>query len=288
MFATAAVLGGLAALLALVPVPFRTVAEGVVWLPEEGIVRARAEGFVAKVVATPGSWVRRGDVLIECEDRDVQTEVRVLEAQMRELVAKHRQVVRDNRVQANLIEEQMRFVEQNLARARERLGELTITSQAPGLFVMPQAGDAYGRYVQKGQTLAHVIDVETVTVRTLVSQQDIDLVRQSTERVDVRLAERLAEVTPALVKRVVPAASDQLPSPALGSQGGGEVALDPSDQEGRRTVHKFFQVDVELDAEKRSVHIGGHAYIRFHHGWQPIGVQWYRSARQLFLSRLSV
>ena len=288
MFATTAVLGGLAALLALVPVPFRTVAEGVIWLPDEGIVRARAEGFVTKVVATPGTRVRRGDVLIQCEDRELQTQVRVLEAQMRELMAKHRQVVRDNRVQAELIDEQMRFVDESLARARERLTELTITSQAPGLFVMPHASDVYGRYVQKGQTLAHVIDADTVTVRTLVSQQDIDLVRESTERVDVRLAERLADVIPALVKRVVPTATDELPSPALGSQGGGQVALDPSDQEGRRAVQKFFQIDVELDAEKRPVHIGGHAYIRFHHGWEPIGVQWYRSARQLFLSRLNV
>jgi putative peptide zinc metalloprotease protein len=74
----------------------------------------------------------------------------------------------------------------------------------------------------------------------------------------------------------------------LGSQGGGQVALDPRDQEGRRAVQKLFQVDVVLDTEKRPVHIGGHAYIRFHHGWEPIGVQWYRSGRQLFLSRLSV
>jgi putative peptide zinc metalloprotease protein len=182
----------------------------------------------------------------------------------------------------------MKVVAENLARARERLGELTITSRARGLFVMPEAGDVYGRFVQKGQTLAHVIDVDTVTVRTLVSQQDIDLVRQATWRVDVRLVERIADSKPALVKRVVPAASDQLPSPAFGSQGGGEVAVDPADQEGRRSVQKYFQVDVELDAEKRPVHIGGHAYIRFHHGWEPIGVQWYRSARQLFLSRLSV
>jgi putative peptide zinc metalloprotease protein len=288
MVATTAVLGGLAALLALVPVPFRTIAEGVVWVPDEGIVRARAEGFVMKVVATPGTWVRTGDVLIECEDQDLRTQVRVLEGQMRELLAKHRQVVRDNRVQAELIDEQMRFIEQNLARARERLSDLTITSQAPGLFVMPHAENLSGRYVQKGQTLAHVIDSNTVTVRTLVSQQDIDLVRGSTERVDVRLAERLADVIPALVRRVVPSASEELPSPVLGSQGGGQVALDPRDQEGRRAVQKLFQVDVVLDTEKRPVHIGGHAYIRFHHGWEPIGVQWYRSGRQLFLSRLSV
>jgi putative peptide zinc metalloprotease protein len=288
MFASLAVLAGIAALLAVVPVPFRTVAQGVVWVPEEGIVRARAGGFVTKVVATPGTWVDPGDVLIECEDDELRTEVRVLEAQMRELLAKHRQVERESRVQAELLNEQMKVVAENLARARERLGELTITSRARGLFVMPEAGDVYGRFVQKGQTLAHVIDVDTVTVRTLVSQQDIDLVRQATWRVDVRLVERIADSKPALVKRVVPAASDQLPSSAFGSQGGGEVAVDPADQEGRRSVQKYFQVDVELDAEKRPVHIGGHAYIRFHHGWEPIGVQWYRSARQLFLSRLNV
>jgi hypothetical protein len=36
------------------------------------------------------------------------------------------------------------------------------------------------------------------------------------------------------------------------------------------------------------VHVGGRAYIRFDLGWQPIGYQWYRNARQLFLSRLNV
>jgi putative peptide zinc metalloprotease protein len=105
--------------------------------------------------------------------------------------------------------------------------------------------------------------------------------------VEVRLAERRERIDQAMVKRIVPAASDQLPSVALGSQGGGQLALDPSDKEGRKVVQRFFQVDVELPAD-RPVHVGAHAYIRFDLGWEPIAVQWYRSARQLFLSRLNV
>ena len=53
-------------------------------------------------------------------------------------------------------------------------------------------------------------------------------------------------------------------------------------------MQKWFQVDVELAGEKRPVHVGGRAYVRFDHGWEPLGFQWYRDARQLFLSRFNV
>ena len=286
--ASIGVISGLAILLLAVPVPFRTVSEGVVWIPEEGIVRARADGFVVKVVATPGTRVKPGDVLIECQDRDLLTDLDVFEAQLRELEAKHRQVARDNKVQAEMLDEQMRYVQANIQRARERVADLVILAQAQGVFVLPTEGDLPGRFVRKGQTLAHVIDADTVTVRTLVSQQDVDLVRKSTKGVDVRLADRLADTRAGLVTRVVPSASEQLPSPALGSQGGGAAAVDPSDREGKRAVQKYFQVDVEVGGEKRSINIGGHAYVRFDHGWKPVAFQWYLHARQLFLSRLNV
>ena len=281
-------LGGLVVVVAAVPMPMRTLTEGVVWVPEEGIVRAGADGFVARVVATPGTWVKPGDVLIECLDVEVATEGRVLEAQLRELDARHRQAVVDSRVRAELIDEQRKVVQENLARARERLQQLTVRAEIAGLFVMPKASDLFGRFVRRGQTLGHVVDVDTVTVRTLVSQEQIDLVRQDTHSVEVRLAERFGGVAHATMRRVVPAASNELPSPALGTQGGGVVALDPADREGRKSVQKYFQVDVQLAGEKRPVNIGGRAFVLFDHGWEPIAFQWYRQARQVFLSRLNV
>ena len=47
--------------------------------------------------------------------------------------------------------------------------------------------------------------------------------------------------------------------------------MDPGDKDGRKTMQTWFQVDVELPAEDRRVHIGGRAYIRFDLGWEPIG-----------------
>jgi putative peptide zinc metalloprotease protein len=136
--------------------------------------------------------------------------------------------------------------------------------------------------------LAHVVDVDIVTVRILVSQEQIDLVRQDTRAVEVRLAERFGRIAHASIQRVVPAASNELPSAALGTQGGGIVAVDPTDREGRKSVQKYFQVDVQLAGEKQPVNLGGRAYVRFDHGWEPIVFQWYRGVRQVFLSRLNV
>lgn len=288
LLTSAGVLLGLIFLLAVVPVPFRTMAEGVVWVPEEGVVRGGADGFIDKVVATPGAWVEPGDVLIQCRDPDVDTEIRALEAQVVELGARHRALFQEDRVRAEIVDEQRRYVEQGLQRAQERKADLTVRARAQGLFILPLAENLPGRFLRKGQQIAHVVQRDTMTVRTVIAQQDIDLVRHASREVEVRLAERRSETKKATVTRIVPSASDQLPSPALGSQGGGQLALDPSDKEGRKSVQRFFQVDVELPVGERPMHVGGRAYIRFDHGWQPIGFQWYRNIRQLFLSHLNV
>jgi putative peptide zinc metalloprotease protein len=288
MSATAAAVLGLVGLFFVVPVPLRTTAQGVVWLPEEGFARAGADGFVEKVVVAPGTWVKAGDTLIETSDVLLLTELKVLQARVLELDARYREQSATDRVRAQILDEERRFAIQNLERAKERASELTIKAKAEGEFVLPRAADMPGRYVRQGELLAHVVNREAIIVRAIVSQQDIDLVRNATRGVEVRLAEHIADKVRASVKRVVPSASEQLPTAALGTQGGGQVAVDPGDKEGRKALQRYFQIDVELPPAERALHVGARAYVRFDHGWEPLGFQWYRRARQLFLSRFNV
>jgi putative peptide zinc metalloprotease protein len=283
-----AVVAGLVAVLALVPVPFRTRAEGVVWIPDEAFVRAEVDGFVKQVVATPGSTVRPGDLLIVCDDPAVETDVKVLEGQLREIKARVREQLVDNLVKAKMLEEEQRYIEERLARARERQSELGIRSRAAGTFVLPKAADLPGRFVKRGELLAHVVDLKTITVRTIVDQGDIDLIRHQTRDVQVRLAERLADPMPATIARLVPAASEELPSQAFGSEGGGQVPLDPQDPKGQKALKKLFQIDLELPTQHRLLNVGGRVYVRFDHGREALATQWYRQGRQLFLARFNV
>jgi len=142
--------------------------------------------------------------------------------------------------------------------------------------------------VKRGELLAHVVDLKTITVRTIVDQGDIDLIRHQTRDVQVRLAERLADPMPATIARLVPAASEELPSQAFGSEGGGQVPLDPQDPKGQKALKKLFQIDLELPTQHRLLNVGGRVYVRFDHGREALATQWYRQGRQLFLARFNV
>jgi putative peptide zinc metalloprotease protein len=284
---TLLLLGGLVGTIGFLPVPSRTGAEGVIWIPEEAMVRAGADGFVSRVAARPGNRVRPGEVLIECRDPELLNRVRVLTARLRELRARYDEQRPTDRVKAGLVQEEIRFVEEDLARAQERVGGLVIRSQADGTFVLPMAEDLPGRFVRRGEVLGYTVNLDRITVRAVVSQAHIDQVKHRTRAVEVRLSERVGETVPVAVRREVPGASERLPSPALGMSGGGRVAVDPRDAQGVTAMERVFQVDLELPSQFALLNVGGRAYVRFDHGLEPLAVQWARQIRQLFLARLN-
>ena len=272
----------------LAPVPYRSVVEGVVWIPEESLVRAGTDGFVERFVASSGSRVRQGDALIVLRDSDLGVRVAMLRARVRELQARYDEQRPVDRVKAEIIEKDLRYARQDLGQALERVEALTVRSGTAGAFIVPTPEDLPGRFVKKGEQLAYVVELATVTIRAAVPQGAIDLVRFHTVGLEVRLAESLADTVPATLRRIVPAASERLPTTALGSAGGGQIVVDPRDPKGVTATQKVFQVDVELAARSLRLNVGGRAYVRFDHGSRPLALQWYRTVRQLFLSRFNV
>jgi putative peptide zinc metalloprotease protein len=287
-----AVAGGAALAAALVvlalPLPWRTQAEGVVWIPDEALVRAGTGGFVERVHATPGARVRVGDPLVDCRDPELQAQAQVLAARLRGLEVQRREARLRDLPRAQMLADEIEALGRRLQRVQERLDALVIRSGATGTFVADGIQDWPGRFVEQGELLAHVVEVDTLRVRAVVPQEDIELVRERLRRVELRRAERLDQVLEGRVTRLVPAASPALPSPALGSAGGGAVAVDPRDESGTSAVAPFFQVEIELPAPEQGPAVGGRVHVRFDHGWEPLASRWARALRQLLLSRLDV
>lgn len=284
--------GGLSAALLLfiilVPLPSWTRAEGIVWVPEEALVRAGTSGFVDRVVMAPDSAVRKGDLLIECVDPLLKAEVRVQRAQLNELQARYYAEILTDRVKAQVTQEEITNARANLSRSEERFRELMIRSQSNGMLVVPRSEDLLGRYLRQGELIAYVLNTDRPTVRVAVSQSDVDQIRNRTRRVEVRLAERVSEVIPATVTRTTPGASERLPSTALGSSGGGAIAIDPRDPQGTKTLEKVFTVDLELTKPAGTVYVNDRVYVKFDHGFETLAVQSYRSLRRLFLRWFNV
>lgn len=277
-----------AGLLLAVPVPLGTVAEGVVWIPENAQIHAQTAGVIVRIVARPNAHVQAGVPLLELEDPFLAAQVRVMEAQVKELELRLAAVEVDDRVQAKIIRARIRHAAGALALNRQRAAYLLVRSPRPGKFLLPRDEDMPGRFVDKGDLLAFVVDEANPIIRVIVPQADIDLVRQRTRRVDVRFVDRVGEVFPAVIERQVPAATNRLPSRALSTAGGGEFAIDPQDPTGEKTLETVFQLDLGIPGTLPQTTVGGRVFVRFDHGLEPVAWRIYRSVRQLFLSRLNV
>ena len=284
--ASAAIAFGAAGFLLLVPLPLFTSAEGVVWPPEGAQVRAGANGFVIEFLSAPDATVRAGDALVLTRDPSLEAEIAVLEARVAELRARRHAERTVERVQAQMTGDELASVEAELARARER--EVIVRSSADGRFVAVLGPDLVGRYLEAGALVGYVIADSISSARVVIPQSDIALVRGRTLGVEVRLAGRVAEVFPARIRRQVPAASNRLPSAALGTRGGGRLPVAPGDDEGTQTLETVFQLELALPAHAGVREVGGRAYVRFYHGSEPLAMRGLRALRRLFLRQLGV
>ena len=276
-------------LLFKLPLPYRTTAEGVIWLPEQAMVRMGYEGLVDRLLVTPGTLVKKGEPLVRSHDLTLEAQIRHAEAKVEELEADyHAQFVTD-RAGAGIVREQLESEKANLGVLRAHAEGLLARAGSDGIFMSPMAADLPGSFFKKGELLGYVLDKMRPVARVVVPQEEIDLVRQAT-RVRVRFVHRPDLVTTGRIVREVPAGGEYLPSRALATEGGGHIVIDPRDQKDAKALERFFQLDVELTgADVRPYpFFGERVYVRFDHGKAPLGLQWYRAIRLLFLSHFHV
>jgi putative peptide zinc metalloprotease protein len=280
---------GVLLLLFALPAPLWTRTQGVIWPPDQSQLRAGADGFVERVLIPDGQTVAAGEALIVSEEPFLDSRVKLLESRQRELQLQVTQAQTVDQVQVGILREELAAVVGDLKRAREQVDSLTLRSPRAGVFIAPQRDDLPGRFVRKGQLIAYVVDpADHLTVRAVVSQDNIGLLRERIRRVNVLPTEWGLPAFTAELRRAVPGGTQQLPTAALGTAGGGPFAVDPRQGDGRQTLARVFEFDLALPKDAPARFLGNRVYVRFDHGYEPIGLQLYRSLRQLLLRRFDV
>ena len=285
---SAGLIGVIGGFLLYVPMPYHTEAEGIIWLQEEALVRAGANGFISEILAQPGMRVSRGDALVRSVDPQLMAKLRSGEAQVAEWKANYAIELLKDRSRAEMVRQKLVHEEAELAVARQRAADLTVRAQTDGTFIVPQALDLPGRFYHRGDLMAYVIGSSQPLARVVVSQDAVDRVRAGTDRVRVRMVDHPSSIVTGQIVRAVPGGDEFLPSKALSVDGGGDIATDPREQKGAKAMQRMFQFDVALEWTAPVDHFGQRVYVRFEHDDEPLSVQFYRRVRLLFLSRFSV
>ena len=285
-----AIAGGAAVALVLVlfviPAPFSTTAQGVVWLPEHARVRAQTGGFVVEVLAADGQEVKKGDALLVLSDPELLAQAAAARAQAYALEIEYTRAMGIDTPMSQSIKEELAAKRAEVVDLQRRIDSLRVVSQVDGRLVMPRPQDLPGKYVARGEVLAHVLRSEDIAVKVAVPQADAGLITSGTEEVQVALTDQRNEILPAKLTGGVPAATAMLPTASLGDRAGGPVETDPGDKDGLRTLEPVFLFDVQL-ASTQLQRVGSRAWVRFDHGARPIGVQWHRRLHQLLLKQFN-
>lgn len=279
---------GAAALLVgvfVLPMPYVTRAQGLVWLPDEARVRNEVDGFVDQVLVEDGQQVRKGQALVQLSNPDLEAERAQLAARIASQQIAYQGALLQQPASAVALSEALDKLAAQLADLDRQRAALQLRSPVDGTVGLPAAKDLPGRYFPRGSVIANVLNPDTMTIRAVLPQTEVDLLRQPVRRIEARIAEARTHTLLAQVANLEPAAGYQLPSPMLGEREGGPFVTDPGDRDGLRTLEPVFIVDLTVPHQPLS-RIGGRAWVHIEHPPMPLASQWLRSLRQLLVRQL--
>jgi len=269
------------------PLPFSTVEEGVLWVPERAIVRAREAGHL-QLLPERGERLHKGDLVGVLLNPALAAEAAKAQSQVDELSVRFRQDLTQDAAKADATRRQMEAAEKKSAEASRHAAELELVAGDDGIWILANGYEAVGQYFKRGQTVGYVVNGPSPVLRVAISQEDIELVRTRTKKATVRLARRPWEELGVRRMRPVLAGQEQLVSSALGSDGGGAVPVDPSQADGTKPLNRVFDYELELTAADPVAAFGDRAHVRFDLGYAPLAEQWFLRLRQAFLARFNV
>lgn len=266
-------------LLMLLPWPDRVMVQGLVWPPEEALVRPSVDGFVQAVHLADGAQVHAGDLILtlrnpKLEAQRAQVQARLAQAEQGSFGFSGADIARAGQAGDEVVRWQA-----ELARLDEQLAALTVRARHDGRLVLPHAADFDGHYVHRGDVLGHVLDDRPPTIRVAVAETEVARLQAAPREVTVKLSSPDAPAMVAHRLRDSIAATRQLPSAALSQDMGGQVLTDPKDEQHLRALHPVVLMDVQLPQAPEGepiARIGERAWVRVDQGWTPPVLQAWR------------
>lgn len=271
---------GLALLVSAAPWPDATVVQGVVWPPEQAMLRSGVDGFVQTLHVRDGASVKAGELLVTLRNPKLQADHAQRLAQLAQAEQDQFAAMNADLERSSQASEEIHRLQADVQRLQQQLDALTLRAGTAGRVVLPGAADLSGRYVRQGELLGHVITAEPMSLKIAVREADAPEVGQQVgatpKVVSVRLASQgpLERSAAGRLWRDAQGGSLQLPSAALSTAMGGDILTAIDDPQHRRALRPVVLMDIRLESAAdtpalRPARLGERAWVRIDRGWSP-------------------
>jgi putative peptide zinc metalloprotease protein len=284
--AVAVVCGGAAGILAFltfVPLPHHFRASGVVQAKSWGQVIPEASGEVVEILARPGHPVRAGQPLLRMDNPELGPQLAEARATAQEVEIRWRAALQGDAASLKPLQSRRESALKLIERLEKEQESLVVRARHNGIWIAPGVEDLRRRWMARGTALGLIVDPASFEFSATVLQADVDRIfKQQFPAAQVRLFGEADEVIQIKDLQVVPGEQRTLPTPALGWQGGGDVAVSMEDQQGRTAAEPFFAVIGQITpVESVALLHGRTGKVRFKLPNEPLLPRWIRRLGQL-------
>lgn len=276
-----------------VPAPDRRRAMGVIESYDRTGVYFRVDAFVAEAHVRPGDWVEEGQPLVTCESARLDAEVHLAQAQLDEARSREAQATAQNPAAAQVAREFVRTLSERMTTLRERQERLIVRAPHRGRIVGQNPQLLVGSFVREGDNACAVIDDTQLRIVATIGQTEASWVFGPPDQYEgyLRSLADVSRVVPVRFERQVESGRRELPHPAVGYAGGGDVEIDRTDQTGtlakRPMFRAYFVPEIE-PGEKPVGFPGERVVLRFTLESRPLLMQWLDRLAKLTQGRAKV
>lgn len=273
--------------LCVIPFPYYSTQQAVVWLPNENVIKSMESGEI-KTVNLSQNQIQKNQILFKLENNELIEKFELQKLKVDEVDYKIRQAsLEDVQLRAKLDAEKQGLMQQ-LHQYETKVNQLNVISPIAGHWFAKDHLELEQRFFNRGDIIGYVIDKQPQLIRSAIVQQDYELIQHRLKGIEIRFENHFDRIYTGAIVRSTPQTQKKLFAPALGSQAGGNITVDPSDQEGASALQNYFDLDIQLSKPMNSSVFGDVAYVRFNLGYSPLAAQWTRKLRQLFLEHFYV
>ncbi len=268
------VVSGVAVLLCLstslaiaLPIPKVTITDGIVWLPEQAVLRIAQPCEVLRLHASPGEEVRIGDRLFDCVDDQWRAEVQMLQADLQRIDAQRAGLLLSDPVEHRNLVLERGSVQSAHDLAQSHLQQLQVRAGVTGRFLVEGDADLQGRYLAANAVAGYVVPEDRRTIRLALEEEDIVWFQDNQPGVEILLdrASSPRQVYSTAITRQTPRASGQVATAALTTLGGGRLPARALEH-GVEVQEPVFDLELAWPEAADSQSIGSRVQVRFDHG----------------------
>ncbi|MFA6623718.1 MAG: HlyD family efflux transporter periplasmic adaptor subunit [Fibrobacteraceae bacterium] len=276
-------LGAAAVALLYIPVPDTFTAPGILESTRYENTINKTRGQVTEIRAKPGDFVNAGDTLMLLRNEELDNEIEETRAAYDESGCLYVRALTEAPADMLPLQKRMDVYGQEIGQKEKEKEGLAVRASVSGVWYSTDAQNFAGKWIPQGDSLGQVIDTNEFQFVAVISQEEASRIFASkANSASVRLHGRAFTDLAVKSIRAIPAAQTELPSEALGWQGGGDIEINRAAGDPKEASEPFYRVEAKFAHKVNGVRFsqGRSGKIHFQLGSTPLAYQGIRKIRQ--------